>query len=86
MRPVLFIATLIPVLFSSAAFGADSLMPLVAPEIELSVQTVAPYACEKGTRGMITLDSKAHLCICDGDNWTVANSTEPCAWTPAAPR
>ena len=84
MRFALFIATLVSVTFASAAFGADSLMPLSTSEIFITVHTAPPHSCDASHLGALTLDSKAHLCICDGHNWTIANSNEPCVWTPAA--
>jgi len=52
------------------------------PAFQLSINDEPPFACSPDTRGGIALDSKAHLCLCDG-SWKLANTDEACAWKSA---
>jgi hypothetical protein len=55
----------------------------VTPAIQLPVNEVAPIACSSATLGTLALDSKAHLCLCDGNAWKLANLDQPCDWRAA---
>jgi hypothetical protein len=56
----------------------------VSPALQLSISSVPPLACTSAARGAIALDSRAHLCLCDGQCWKLANTDEACAWTSTA--
>lgn len=59
--------------------GADDGRIHISPAFQLSLNDAPPFACSPSTRGAIALDSKAHLCLCDG-RWKLANTDEACAW------
>jgi len=52
----------------------------VAPALQLSVDLIAPFACDGTTRGALVLDAAAHLCICDA-GWKIANTETLCEWS-----
>lgn len=70
---------------SAPAFttGPDDERIHITPALQLSINTSQPFICTVKTRGAIALDSRVHLCACDGEAWKILNTDEVCAWTPA---
>jgi hypothetical protein len=95
MRTLPIATALIAVLWPLAAYadmqGATpdgAVMPAsgrvgVSPALQLPVNAVPPIACSSATLGTLALDPKAHLCLCDGNAWKLANLDEPCDWKAA---
>jgi hypothetical protein len=55
----------------------------VTPAIQLPVNPTAPVSCSSATLGTLALDSKAHLCLCDGNAWKLPDLDKPCDWKTA---
>lgn len=56
---------------------------VLSPAIQLPINATPPIACAPATAGTLALDSKAHLCVCDGNAWKLANLDTPCDWKAA---
>ena len=95
MNRALFAPALIAVICPVAAYaGMQGATPLgavqsapgrvgVTPAIQLPVNAAPPVACSPATEGTLALDSKAHLCLCDGNAWQLPNLDKPCEWKAA---
>lgn len=93
MKTLPIATALIAVLWSLAAYadmqGATpdgAVTPAsgrVSPALQLPVNGVPPKACSSATLGTLALDPKAHLCLCDGNAWKLANLDEPSDWRAA---
>ena len=53
---------------------------VISPAIQLPVNALPPVACSPANRGTFALTPNAHLCLCDGSNWKLANLDKPCDW------
>jgi len=56
---------------------------VISPAIQLPVNALPPVACSPANRGTFALTPNAHLCLCDGSNWKLANLDKPCDWKAA---
>jgi hypothetical protein len=95
MKTLLIATALMAVMWPLATYaGMQGATPLgaiapdagrvdVTPAIQLPVNAVAPMACSSATLGTLALDSKTHLCLCDGNAWKLANLDRPCDWKAA---
>jgi hypothetical protein len=88
------IAAIWPLWLFAAAHAAEAATPQgaiapapgrveISPAIQLPINAVPPIACAPATLGTLALDSRAHLCLCDGDAWKLANLDKPCNWKAA---
>jgi hypothetical protein len=68
----------------TGAFTPGAGRGIVSPAIQLPLSAKPPVMCSTETRGTMALDSNTHLCVCDGQNWKIANTDEACGWTVSA--
>jgi hypothetical protein len=54
----------------------------ITPAIQLPRNKTMPFPCSAKTDGTIALNSRAYLCICNGKEWTAADTTAACEWSP----
>jgi hypothetical protein len=56
---------------------------ILSPALQLPVALKPPVACSPETRGTIALNSRVHLCLCDGQSWKLVNTDSVCSWSSA---